>query len=99
MLSILDSVRERPEPVPVDGSVPAELTRRLILSGCAPAGLRVHGHLDLSNSPNLVALPDGLAVTSLDLSGCTALRALPGDLRVRRLILNGCTALGALPAG
>jgi hypothetical protein len=99
MLSILNSVRKRDEPVPVDGPVPAAPARTLILGRCAPAGLRVHGHLDLSNSPNLVELPDRLAVTSLDLSGCTALRALPYDLRVRRLILNGCTALQALPAG
>src|SRR5207244_7229831 len=99
MLAILDSVRERDKPVPVDGPVPAATARTLILSGCAPAGLLVHGHLHLSNSPSLVALPDGLAATSLDLSGSAALRALPCDLRVRRLILNGCTALRALPAG
>ena len=99
MLSIFNSVRKRDEPVPVDGPLPAATARTLILGGCAPAGLRVHGHLDLSNSPNLVALPDGLAVTSLDLSGCTALRTLPRDLRVRRLILNGCAALRALPGG
>jgi hypothetical protein len=99
MLCIFNSVRKRDEPVPVDGPVPARTARTLILGGCAPAGLRVHGHLDLSNSPNLVALPDGLSVTSVDPSGCTALRALPCDPRVRRLILNGCTALQALPAG
>src|SRR5437763_13790653 len=99
MLSIRKSVRERPEPVPVDGPVRAALARTTILGRCAPAGLRVPGHLDLSSSPSPVALPDGLAVTSLDLSGCTALRTLPRDLRVRRLILNGCAALRALPAG
>src|SRR5207248_8303046 len=99
MLSILNFIRERDEPVPVNGPVPGATARTLILGGCAPAGLRVRGHLDLSNSSGLVELPDGLAATSLDLSGCTALRALPCDLRVRRLLLNGCTALRALPAG
>src|SRR5919202_1659952 len=115
MLSILNSVRKRDEPVPVDGPVPAAPARTLILGRCAPAGLRVHGHLDLSNSPNLVELPAHRARAR----GCTALQALPAglhvyelqmqyarvrslppDLRVEyRLDLEGCTEPRSLPAG
>jgi hypothetical protein len=78
--------------------MPARRARALILTGRAPDGLVVEGHLDLSNQPKLVELP-ALTADSLDLSGCAGLRALPAGLAVRRLALNGCTALGELPAG
>lgn len=79
--------------------VDARKARELILSGRAPADMRVIGHLDLSGQSDLRSLPAGLAVASLDLRGCTALRELPGELRVRRLNLEGCTGLEALPDG
>ncbi|MCI0397603.1 MAG: hypothetical protein L0322_22075 [Chloroflexi bacterium] len=82
-----------------DEAIPATRAAELIISGRAPAGLRVRGHLDLSGRESLATLPAGLAASSLDLSGCTALRALPAGLRVRRLALNGCTTLPGLPAG
>ena len=77
---------------------PAEASA-LILSGRAPAGLQVEGHLNLSNQPNLSELPEGLTANSLDLSNCVALRRLPAGLHVRRLVLNGCRMLSELPAG
>lgn len=86
-------------PEPSEGLVPAATARSLILSGSAPTGLRVEGHLDLSNTPQLIALPEGLTVNSLDLRGCSALRRLPAGLRVRRLNLSGCRSLSELPAG
>ena len=79
--------------------IPAAEAKKLILSGRAPAGLRVSGHLDLSGSRKLVALPAGLAVDSLDLRNCSVLRELPRGLKVRRLNLNGCTSLRELPSG
>jgi hypothetical protein len=73
--------------------------RNLILRGEAQANLLVGGHLNLSNSPDLERLPEGLTVASLDVSGCERLSSLPNTLRVRRLDLSGCKALTALPSG
>jgi hypothetical protein len=73
--------------------------RKLILRGEAPANPRVSGHLNLSNSPELEKLPEGLTAASLDVSGCERLGSLPNNLRVRRLNLSGCKALSGLPAG
>jgi len=83
----------------LDRPVTAPQARQLILDGRAPEGLRVTGHLDLSNSRALTRLPASLAADSLNLSGCTALQTLPDGLRVRRLDLSGCAALRTLPAG
>ncbi len=99
MVAVLtQSLRSRGQ-VPLAGEpVPAQKARELILNGRAPAGLRVTGHVDLSDSPELVELPAGLSANSLDLSGCTSLRALPPDLQVRRLNLSGCRTLRELPS-
>ena len=86
-------------PLAPGAPVAAAEARRHILSGEVAAGLRVSGHLDLSNQAGLTELPDGLSVTSLDLSNCPALRALPAELQVRRLTLSGCTGLRQVPAG
>lgn len=78
--------------------VSAAEASKLILSGRAPAGLLVEGHLNLSNQPSLTGLPDGLTANSLDLTNCSALRRLPQGLRVRRLMMSGCRTLRELPA-
>ncbi len=83
---------------PVNQPIAAREARALILSGRAPDGLCVAGHLDLSGSDSLVELPADLSALSLDLANCHGLRALPDGLRVRRLNLSGCTALRNLPA-
>lgn len=80
-----------------ESAIPAAQARGLILSGKAPANLRVAGHLNLSNTPDLVEVPAGLTAISIDLSGCTALRELPPGLTARRLDLSGCVAIQRLP--
>jgi len=84
---------------PADSPLPPKEARKLILRGEAPANLRVDGHLNLSDSPDLERLPEGLTVASLDLNGCKRLGSLPKDLRVRRLNLSGCGLLVSLPPG
>ncbi len=82
---------------PVAAPVPAAEARKLILAGRAPVNLQVKGLLDLSKSPSLVRLPDGLRADSLDLSSCGELRTLPAGLRLRCLRLNDCRSLRELP--
>jgi hypothetical protein len=77
---------------------PAE-AKDLILSGKAPANMRVSGHLNLSNNSYVEKLPEGLTAVSLDLSGCKRLRSLPKNLRVVRLNLSKCKSITALPSG
>jgi len=79
--------------------VSADEARALILSGRAPANLRVEGRLDLADSTELAALPAGLIIDTLRLAGCTGLREIPGDLRVRRLDVSGCSRLEYWPEG
>jgi len=63
-----------------------------------PAGWRVQQQLDLSDSPALENLPEGLDVPVLILRNCRSLRALPEGLRVSFLDVTGCTALCEWPA-
>ena len=51
----------------------ANEARRLILSGQAPAYLKVSGVLDFSNEVHLTWLPEGLEVEQLILANCSAL--------------------------
>jgi hypothetical protein len=62
-----------------------------------PADLNVKFRLDLSNSLNLVRLPENLSVGSLILRECTALRELPEGLDTSFLDLTGCTRLERFP--
>ena len=76
--------------------VPAKEARSLILRGVAPAGLRVHGALDLSGEKRLTALPAGLQALRIDVSGCTALEELPPGLCCFEINAKG-SGLRALP--
>ena len=76
-------------PVKAVAPVSPEKAKELILTGKAPAGLRVTGALSFADNLKLTALPDGLTVSSLDLTGCRNLRGLPRGLRVRRLVMAG----------
>lgn len=62
-----------------------------------PAGLKVWQKLDLSGSPALKRLPDGLSVPVLNLTGCVALEQLPEGLRADFLVIDGCTSLRHWP--
>lgn len=64
-----------------------------------PDDLQARDRLDLSRSPNLCGLPDGLRTGVLDLTDCAALEALPARLEVAFLDLAGCASLKALPDG
>ena len=88
-----DRAPASPVAVPVSGAE----ARKLILAGRAPDDLQVKGLLDLSKSPGLVRLPNGLRADSLDLSSCGALRTLPAGMRLKSLKLNDCGALRELP--
>ncbi|MBX9582144.1 MAG: hypothetical protein K2X87_17705 [Gemmataceae bacterium] len=79
--------------------VDAEDAARLILTGDAPPGLEVDGHLVLADAPDLDRLPDGLAARRLTLRNLPNLTSLPDGLRVRRLVIENCPALTTLPAG
>src|SRR5437588_665681 len=72
--------------------------KRLILEGRAPAGLRVRGLLDLSQT-NVRELPAALCAETLDVSACASLAELPEELSVRRLRASACRALRTLPRG
>jgi hypothetical protein len=70
--------------------------RKLLLSGQAPAHLRVNGDLDLSHEVSLTVLPEGLNVGRLVLDHCPALKALPAGLHC--ISLSACgTPLTELP--
>lgn len=73
----------------------AQEASELIQQGQAPAGLTVHGHLCLANTPSL-HLPDNLTVTRLTLDGCSALSVLPRGLRCDELSLRE-TRIKTLP--
>src|SRR5579883_1010185 len=70
--------------------------RELILSGRAPAHLRVNGELHLANEDGLTVLPEGLTVDRLVLDYCDALKALPAGLRCVSLSACG-TPLTEVP--
>src|ERR1700693_1972128 len=79
--------------------VPAEMARRLILAGRAPAGVQVSGSLDFSGCKELTRLPLSLKVRHLNLRNCTNLEDLHEVQEIRHLNLNGCPRLKRLPPG
>jgi hypothetical protein len=78
-------------------TVSAEEARKLILSGKAPRGLRVNGHLDLAGTAVVETLPDDLSVTRLTLNGALSLRALPTGLSCYELEMQR-TDIESIPA-
>jgi len=75
----------------------ATAARNAILSGQAPDGLTVPGHLYFWNQPDLTRLPEYLQVDELDVRSCSNLLALPNGLSCHALtIING--PITALPA-
>jgi hypothetical protein len=62
-----------------------------------PAEWITRQELDLSQSPALRRLPDGLTVSVLTLRNCTGLTALPENLNVDFLDISGCSALRFWP--
>ncbi len=77
-------------------TVDAEEAKTLILSGMAPRGLRVSGHLDLSGK-EITSLPEDLSVTRLTLSRCEALQTLPSGLSCYELEMQS-TRIAQIPA-
>lgn len=75
----------------------ASEVRRLILSGQAPAHLKVNGDLDFSNEVSLTRLPEGLEVGRLVLDNCFALEALPERMKVFVLDMPNCVNVQRLP--
>lgn len=68
----------------------------VILSGDAPDGLQISGHLDFTGDTNLGYLPTNLTVTRLTLNGCKNLRRLPAALSCYELEVHN-SALEDLP--
>lgn len=93
--------KARPAAAAADAARPvkAEVARKLIRAGKAPAGLQVSGKLSFAGDAKLASLPDGLTAPALDLSACTGLQRLPDGLRVRRLDLSGTWNPGRLLPG
>ncbi|BCL38950.1 DUF6745 domain-containing protein [Nostoc sp. MS1] len=89
--------RAKQHPSKIHEPVSAQMARKLILEHRAWDGMRVLGHLDLSNATELVNLPENLTCESLDISGCVNLTSLPPGLHVTRWIElagSGITGLG-----
>src|SRR5215469_8644839 len=75
----------------------ASEARALILSGHAPAHLKVNGDLDFSNEVSLTWLPEGLEVGRLVLANCSALETLPEDMHVFVLDMSSCINIQSFP--
>ena len=75
----------------------ANEARRLILSGQAPAYLKVSGVLDFSNEVHLTWLPEGLEVEQLILANCSALEVLPEHMNVFVLDMPNCVNVRHFP--
>ncbi|MGK7931485.1 MAG: DUF6745 domain-containing protein [Microcystaceae cyanobacterium] len=73
--------------------------RQLILEGRAWDGMKVLGHLDLSDSSNLYTLPNNLTCESLDISDCVKLTSLPTGLHVTHWIEIAGSGITELPKG
>ena len=67
-----------------------EDARRSIWRGDAPAGMRIHGNLDLANSSSVKCLPPHLQAVQINVSGCRNLKSLPAGLRCQDLTLARC---------
>ncbi|AUT00962.1 hypothetical protein CLI64_11425 [Nostoc sp. CENA543] len=79
--------------------VSPELARRLILEHRAEPGMRVLGHLDLSDAPQLYHLPENLTCESLDISDCVNLTQLPIGLHVTHWIELAGSGITSLEPG
>jgi hypothetical protein len=91
-------VKLRPDPA-TQAPVTPQLARQLILAHQAWDGMRVQGHLNLSQQPNLQVLPDNLTCTSLDISDCLNLTRLPPGLHVTQWIELAGSGIADLPPG
>ena len=83
-------------------SVPPGLDCRILTAleseiEALPPGVRVRDRLDLSRSPRLVSLPEGILARSISLRECPLLKSLPAGLDLHFLDASGCRSLGALP--
>lgn len=79
--------------------IQSDRARKLILEHRAWDGMRVLGHLNLSGSHALYALPENLTCESLDISDCVNLTALPKGLHVTRWIELADSGIAQLPKG
>ncbi|MCF4967044.1 hypothetical protein CV014_07860 [Nostoc sp. CMAA1605] len=79
--------------------VSPELARRLILEHRAQPGMRVLGHLNLSDAPQLYHLPENLTCESLDISDCVNLTQLPLGLHVTHWIELAGSGITSLEPG
>jgi hypothetical protein len=77
----------------------ADHARKLILEHRGWDGMRVSGHLNLSNTANLYTLPQNLTCESLDISDCPNLTSLPTGLHVTHWIEIAGSGLTNLPKG
>ncbi|WP_427159617.1 DUF6745 domain-containing protein [Aliinostoc sp. HNIBRCY26] len=75
------------------------LARRLILEHRAIPGMRVLGHLDVSDAPQLYHLPENLTCESLDISDCVNLTQLPIGLHVTHWIELAGSGITSLEPG
>jgi hypothetical protein len=73
--------------------------RTLILSHRAPDGMRVLGHLDLSEEDDIYHLPENLTCESLDISDCWNITTLPKGLLVTNWIEIAGSGITSLPGG
>jgi hypothetical protein len=94
--TLFQSITQTPSPAQ---TLKPKKAQELILSGRAPAGLSVKGHLDLQECRSLVTLPDYLHADSINVSGCRNLAALPAGLRARRIDASGCRSLRTVNPG
>jgi hypothetical protein len=92
--------RSTPAPTHVTQEpISGDRARTLILSHCAPDGMRVLGHLDLSEENDISHLPENLTCESLDISDCQNITTLPKGLHVTHWIEIAGSGITALPAG
>lgn len=73
--------------------------RTLILSHRGSDGMRVLGHLDLSEEDDIYHLPEHLTCESLDISDCWNITTLPKGLRVTNWIEIAGSGITSLPGG
>ena len=83
----------------ISAPIPPTEARQLILEHRAWDNMRVTGHLNLSNAPNLNELPHNLTCASLDISDCPNLTTLPPGLHVTHWIELAGSGISDLPPG
>ncbi len=79
--------------------VSAERAQKLILDHRGWDGMRVLGHLDLSDQATLYNLPENLTCESLDISDCVNLTTLPKGLHITYWIELAGSGITSLPEG